>query len=104
MKCINMTRRKRNEQPRKLWLHVRVKGRDGQSIGLPSNTVLNTLIDSIQRGDYVYPSDWIAEISWRNKELDPMKTGEFTEEMKASRVSSPGWDSVVLSYLRRKLK
>lgn len=93
--------RKKNNHPRKLWLQIRVKGRNAP-LTIPQNKVIDTLVDSIVRGDYEYPSDWFVEIRWRNKEFDTMKVGEFTAEMEASRLSSSGWDSAVLSYLRGK--
>jgi hypothetical protein len=86
-----MTKKKK----RRLWLNVLFKVPPGVS----REKVLDTLIDSIDRGDYVYPKTWKVAISWRNKESAPMKTGEFTKEMNASRSSSDGWDSAVLSYL-----
>jgi hypothetical protein len=88
--------------PRKLWLNIEVKGRDKRLTGSDWNIVRDTLIESILRGDYRYPKNWFVKIEWRNRDDAPNKMGEFTREMNASRISSPGWDMVVIRYLRGK--
>ena len=62
--------------------------------------VRDTLIRSIEKGDYVYPENWRVAIFWRNKETAEMKKGEFTREMNKSAQSSDGWDLAVIRYLR----
>lgn len=79
---------------RRLWLQVAVRGETDMRL------IRDTLIASIQRGDYTYPSNWYVEIRWRNRDDRNSKVGEFTEEMFASRVSSVGWDKAMLTYLR----
>jgi hypothetical protein len=79
---------------RKLWLQIRARGVTDRRL------LRDTLIASIQRGDYLYPAEWQVQILWRNRDDADMRVGEFTEEMHASRLSSGGWDKAVLSYLR----
>ena len=89
---------RRNRQPRALWLRIRAK----TPPGITQDQVTKTLLESIQRKDYRYPSDWYVNIMWRNKADAPMKSGEFTHEMTLSAASSPGWDNIVYRYLSSK--
>lgn len=83
---------------RKLWLNI--------LFDVPKNVkhskIVDTLIRSIHRGDYRYPKNqgWRVVIEWRNKQDEPMRRGEFTSEMTASKTSSPGFDMAVLHYLK----
>lgn len=81
---------------RRLWLHVKAF-----APGVPKSQVINTLIESIEHGNYKYPRTWKVGIGWRNSQYGPMRWGEFTKEMKKSRQSSPGFDEAVLDYLER---
>lgn len=94
--------RRADTRRRKLWVNIKVRGRNNQVLHVPREQIRDTLIAAIERGDYVYPSDWYVQIEWRNREFVPNKIGEFTEEMKASRISSVGWDYSILNYLRGK--
>jgi hypothetical protein len=92
-----MPRKIPRAKTRRLWIAIKAKTNNA-----PPDVVRDTLVASINRGDYRYPSDWYVQIEWRNKEHAPMKVGEFTQEMTLSRQSSSGFDKSVLNYLRRK--
>lgn len=94
--------RRNDTRRRRLWLLIRVKSRHGKPLDVKREMVRDTLIDSINRGDYKYPDDWYVQIEWRNREFDPMKAGEFTDEMNKSSRSSIGWDEAVIKYLKGK--
>lgn len=81
---------------RRLWLHIKA-----YAPGVPKREMINTLIESIESGNYKYPKSWKVGIGWRNRENAKMRWGEFTKEMRASRASSPGFDEAVLDYLER---
>lgn len=80
---------------RRLWLHLKAKAKD-----VTRKHLLTTLIESIERGDYHYPSDWYVQIQWRNRENARDRIGEFESEMSLSKRSSDGFDKAVLLYLR----
>lgn len=83
-------------KPHSRQLYLQIAARGVRDLRL----LRDTLIAAVERGDYSYPSEWYVEIRWRNREEFENRTGEFTEEMFASRISSPGWDKAVLNYLR----
>jgi len=83
---------------RRLWLHIRA-----DAPGVSKNVLLTTLLDSIRRGNYQYPAKWRVALGWKNKPYAEFKWGEFTQEMKASAQSSPGFDIAVAQYLESKL-
>jgi hypothetical protein len=83
---------------RRLWLQIKFSAPNTYR-----DDVKNTLIRSIVKGDYQYPKRWRVAIGWSNKSEGEMKWGEFTQEMKNSRESSPGFDAAVLSYLENQL-
>lgn len=85
------------KKKRRLWLEVKFK-----APGVSRDVVLQTLKDSIDRGDYKIPKNWQVIIAWRNKENAPMKFGEWKAELKKSRKSSSGFDTAVLDFLDRK--
>lgn len=82
---------------RRLWLHVKI-----YAPGVSKREAINTLVDSIERGDYRYPRTWKVAIGWRNSPRGQMRWGEFTREMRNSRASSPGFDETVLDYFDRR--
>lgn len=86
---------RRNPKQRKLWLQVFF-----DAPGATREQVIETLIRSIEKGDYVYPENWRVAIFWRNKEEAKMRRGEFTREMNQSAQSSDGFDLAVIRYLR----
>lgn len=86
---------RKNPKERKLWLQVFFS-----APGATKDEVRETLIRSIERGDYVYPENWRVAIFWRNKEEAPMRRGEFTRELNKSAQSSEGFDMAVIRYLR----
>lgn len=67
--------------------------------GVSKDVLLDTLLQSIQKGNYEYPSTWQVGIGWSNSQFAPLKWGEFTREMLASAKSSPGFDLAVSDYL-----
>jgi hypothetical protein len=81
---------------RRLWLGLEI-------ISVPQGTprllIIETLKESIRRGDYSLPRGWQIDIRWRNSPKARMKQGPWTEEMTKSAASSSGFDSAVLSYL-----
>lgn len=85
---------------RALWLNIRAKT-SGQRV--PRETVIETLIAAVERGDYRYPDDWYVQIEWRNRDNARDRVGEFQAEMHLSKRSSDGFDKAVLNYLRGKL-
>ena len=87
--------RKNNNRRRRLWINIKVRAKE-----IDQETVRQTLVDAVQRGDYVYPATWYVQLEWRNRENDIMKIGEFRAEMNKSRQSSTGFDEAVLKYLR----
>lgn len=86
---------RRNPKPRKLWMQIFF-----DAPGATKEQVRETLIRSIEKGDYIYPDGWRVAIFWRNKEEANWNKGEFTREMNASAQSSGGWDLAVIRYLR----
>ena len=79
-KCTNMPR-KNDTRKRALWINIKLKVLRGPR---PSPKVVrDTLIESIIRGDYLYPRDWYVRIEWRNKAFVDMRSGEFGQEMRA---------------------
>lgn len=85
-------------KPRYLRLQVKF-----DAPGATKETVVHTLVRSIQNGDYEYPEHWRVAIGWSNKESLPLKWGEWTKEMIKSAASSSGWDLAVTSYLENRL-
>lgn len=83
---------------RRLWLKVLWSVPDKS---ISRQRIIDTLISSIRRGDYEYPSSWRVAIQWRNKANAPMRTGEWTTELDASSQSSNGFDKAVLAYLEQ---
>lgn len=90
-----MSKSSSRRKKRRLWLNVKYK----VPVGVSKEKVLDTLIESIDNGNYTYPKSWKVILEWKNKEFAPMKKGEFQKEMLASQSSSDGWDSAVISYL-----
>lgn len=67
--------------------------------------IIDTLLDSIRRGDYDYKRKhprWRIAIGWSNHRNAPLRWGEWTKEMKQSAVSSPGFDIAVAAYLENR--
>lgn len=83
------------KKSRRLWLKVLFKVPQGTS----RETIKQTLIKSIQDGNYEVPENWNVVIQWRNKENVPMRSGEWRSELYKSRKSSTGFDLAVISYL-----
>ena len=79
---------------RQLWLQIKF-----DAPGVSRREVIKTLLQSVHRGDYNYPQKWRVALGWSNRENDMLRWGEFTQEMKASRESSPGFDMTVIQYL-----
>lgn len=96
------TKMPRRGKTRKLWLKISFKKLDGRPTGNDVQYLREQLLASILRGDYEYPRNWNVTIEWRNKDSADMRRGEFMQEMRASRRSSIGWDTVVYNYLRSK--
>lgn len=86
---------RRKEKTRRLWLEIKV-----YAPGASKAEVRRTLIESIRNGSYSYPKTWKVGLLWRNSLRAPMRSGEFTREMKNSADSSSGFDQAVLDYLR----
>jgi hypothetical protein len=80
---------------RRLWLKISYD----VPKDIPKSEIIRTLKRSIRNGDYRYPRNWRVAIQWRNKENAPMRVGEWTAEMQASKESSPGFDAAVYQYL-----
>lgn len=84
---------------RRLWLNI--------AFDAPKNvkrdTIIRTLLRSIERGDYRYPAKWRVVLEWRNREDAEMKRAEFTAAMKDSARSSEGFDETVLDFLEKQL-
>jgi hypothetical protein len=85
----------RGNKSRKLWLEIKFV-----APGATRDEVKQTLINAIRRGDYRYPRTWKVGLYWRNSFSSPMRSGEFSREMRASRESSPGFDIAVIDYLQ----
>ena len=88
----------RRVKTRRLWLHIRA-----DAPGVSNRVLIETLLESIRRGDYAYPKSWKVGLGWKNKPYVEFKWGEFTREMKASAESSPGFDIAVAQYLESRL-
>lgn len=86
----------KGHKSRKLWLEIKFNAPDATR-----DEVKQTLINSIRRGDYVYPRTWRVGLYWRNSLFGSMRSGEFAREMRASRDSSPGFDIAVIDYLQK---
>lgn len=89
-------------KPRYLALQLRSK-----TPGATDKEVVDTLIASIERGDYSYRTahpDWRIAIGWKNKKYAEFKWGEFRAEMERSAQSSLGFDAAVIEYLKRRLE
>jgi len=88
---------------RRLWLNVklsipasvgRLKPVDRKRI------VKQVLLDSLDSDDYSLPRGYSAEINWRNKELAPMRVGEWQNELLDS-ASSEGFEQAVRAWIER---
>jgi len=90
---------RKKKPPRSLWLNIKVRAPKRVS----RKKILETLIASIEKGDYRYPKKWKVILLWRNRANAKMKAGEFTFEMLSSAQSSTGFDSAVTEYLEGKL-
>lgn len=88
----------RKNNSRRLWLQIKVK-----APGTSRRNAVVTLIRSIHKGDYRYPSNWRVALGWSNKENGALKWGEFTSEMRKSASSSSGFDIAVEAYLENQL-
>lgn len=85
---------------RRLWLDIHVLRRPR---GMTRGAVLEALLTSTRnRGSFSLPAGLDVEISWRNKLDAPMRRGKWSEEMRESEDSSPGFSLAVESYLIRK--
>jgi hypothetical protein len=84
-----------NNKRRRLWLNVRFK----VPPGTPREKVIETLLDSVQSGNYDLPDGWDVRILWRNRANAEMKSGPWKQELRASRRSSSGFDKAVVAYL-----
>ena len=94
-----MSRRRKARKRRKLSL--RVTGKAPRKT--KKNKFIKTLIRSIRRGDYRLPKGYNVTIHWGNKGVAD-RSGEWEEEMLASRESSPGFDMAVIRYLESKIE
>jgi len=92
-----MSRSSSRRKTRRLWLKVKFDA----PVGIVQ--VLETLIKSIDRGDYIYPSNWRVALGWSNKENGALRWGEWTKEMTASAQSSEGFEFAVRDYLENQL-
>lgn len=93
-----MPRRRKKQKTRRLWLNVTQKG-----VKVSRTEYIKRLLRSIADGSYELPEGWRVTLHWRNTPRGKMKRGPWTEEMRQSRKSSPGWDDAVSIWLRRKL-
>ncbi len=89
-----MSRSSSRAKTRRLWLHIRA-----DAPGVSNKVFIETLLESIRRGDYIYPKEWKVGLGWKNKPYVEFRWGEFTKEMIASSRSSPGFDIAVAQYL-----
>lgn len=96
-KNTNMPQRNKT---RRLWLQLSIQIKS--FLKPPFSEVKKKLIQSIDRGDYVIPVNWIVIIYWRNKEDAPWRSGFWTQEMLESARSSDGWDKAVRAWIARK--
>lgn len=85
-------------KPRYLRLQVKYS-----APGVSRKEILQTLLDSIRRGDYEYPKSWRVAIGWSNNPNAELKWGEWRREMLDSAESSDGWDIAVAQYLENQL-
>ena len=85
-------------KPRRLWLKIKF-----DAPGASRRDVIQYLLESIKRGNYVYPRQWRVALGWSNKEHGELKWGEWTKEMRKSAQSSEGFDYAVRSYLENQL-
>lgn len=88
----------RRNKSRRLWLKVKF-----DAPGASNELVLRTLIQSIDSGDYIYPTGWRVALGWSNKQNGALRWGEWTREMTISAESSEGFDFAVKSYLESQL-
>jgi hypothetical protein len=94
-----MSKSSSRRKTRRLWLKVKF-----DAPGVSDRKVIETLLASIDRGDYEYPRGWRVALLWSNKENGTMRVGEWTKEMRASAQSSEGFQFAVRDYLENKLQ
>ena len=90
---------RRKDKTRRLWLNVTWKN----IRGVTRQEFIDRLLKSISDGTYILPRGWQVKLHWRNTLHGKMKVGNWTQEMRDSRRSSPGWDLAVSDWLERKL-
>lgn len=89
------------KKTRRLWLNVTVEN----VISVSRRKFIETLIESIEREDYMLPKSWQVTLHWGNNPAKGAdRSGPWTQEMRKSASSGDGFDKAVIAWLERKLQ